>query len=75
MAQKKETFESNLAELEKIISELENGEAPLDECISMFEKGVSLSDACLKMIDNAEQKIKLLTQKGEADYTASGDNE
>lgn len=75
MAEKKKTFEENLAQLEKLISELESGDAPLDECISMFENGVKLSDECIKMIDNAQQKITLLTQKGEAEYTAESENE
>ena len=75
MANKKPTFESNLKELEEVITALESGDAPLDECISMFEKGVKLSDECLKMIAEAEQKITILTQKGEAEYTALNDNE
>ncbi len=75
MAQKKNTFEDNLSELEGLISELESGDAPLDKCISMFEKGVKLSDECLKMINDAQQKITLLTQKGEAEYTADNDDE
>ena len=70
MAAKKNSFEENLKELETLISELESGNAPLDECIGMFEKGVKLSDECLKMIDDAQQKITLLTQKGEAEYIA-----
>ena len=76
MAQKKKTFEENLAELETIIAQLESGDAPLDKCISMFEDGVKLSDECIKMIDEAQQKITILTQKGETDYKSQGaDNE
>ena len=67
MAQKK-TFETNMDELEKIISDLESGEAPLDKCIELFENGVKLSGECLKMINDARQKITLLTENGEADF-------
>lgn len=75
MAQKK-TFEQNMDELEKIIKDLESGEAPLDECVELFEKGVKLSGECVKMIDDARQKITLLTEKGEADFaSAKEDNE
>lgn len=56
----KSTFESNIKELEEIVSKLETGNATLDECISLFEKGAKLTDECTKMIDNAEQKIKIL---------------
>ena len=63
-----------MEELEKIILDLESGEAPLDKCIEMFEKGVSLSGECLKMIDTAQQKITLLTEKGEAEFKENADN-
>lgn len=75
MAQKK-TFEQNMDELEKIIKDLESGEAPLDECVELFEKGVKLSGECVKMIDDARKKITLLTEKGEAEFnSAKEDNE
>ncbi len=74
MAQKK-TFEENMDNLEKIISDLESGDAPLDKCIEMFEKGVKLSDECLKMIDDAQKKITLLTEKGETDFNSVVDND
>ena len=70
MAQKK-TFEQNMDELEKIIKDLESGEAPLDECVELFEKGVKLSGECVKMIDDARQKITLLTEKGEAEFNSA----
>ena len=73
---KEKTFESNMEELEKIIADLENGDAPLDKCIELFENGVKLSGECLKMINEAEQKITLLTEKGETDFkSANEDNE
>jgi len=67
----KKTFEDNITELEKIIESLESGEAPLDKCIDMFEKGIKLSDECVRMLDDAQQKITLLTEKGEADYKSA----
>ena len=76
MASKK-NFESNIIELEKIIAELEGGEAPLDKCIEMFENGVKLSGECLKLLNDAQQKITLLTENGETDFKSdgNGDNE
>ncbi len=74
MAQKK-TFEENMDNLEKIINDLESGDAPLDKCIEMFENGVKLSNECLKMIDDAQKKITLLTEKGETDFNPVADSE
>ena len=78
MADKKQTFEENINELESIITSLEKGEVPLDECIELFEKGVKISKECITMLDNAEQKIKLLSENDEgqiveSDFTADGE--
>ena len=69
----KKNFETNMQELEEIINSLEGGEAPLDECIKLFEKGVKLSDECLKMLNDAQQKITLLTEDGETEFVTDGD--
>ena len=73
MADKK-SFENNITELETIISLLESGDAPLDKCIEMFEKGVNLSGECLKLLNEAQQKITLLTENGEKEFSLNGDN-
>lgn len=78
MANKKNSFEENISELEKIVDSLEKGDASLDECLSLFENGVRISKECMTMLDNAEQKIKLLTQKengefSEVDFIADGE--
>ena len=73
MADKK-SFENNITELETIISMLESGDAPLDKCIEMFEKGVNLSGECLKLLNEAQQKITLLTENGEKEFSLNGDN-
>ncbi len=61
MANKK-TFEDSMKELETIVSALEKGDCPLDEAVKLFEKGVKISGECHKELDEAEQKIKILTE-------------
>lgn len=39
-------FETSLKKLEKIVSDLENGELPLEESIKTFEEGVKLTKHC-----------------------------
>jgi len=70
----KKSFENNITELENIITMLESGDAPLDSCIEMFEKGVKLSGECLKLLNEAQQKITLLTENGEKDFELNGDS-
>ena len=56
------TFEESLNELEKIASNLENGDLGLDEAINEFEKGITLSKECSKKLDEAEKRINILVQ-------------
>ena len=62
MEEKQEmTFETAIARLEEIVRMLESGNAPLDKSLAMFEEGVSLVKLCNSRLDNAEQKVKMLT--------------
>jgi exodeoxyribonuclease VII small subunit len=54
------TFEQALAELERIVRELENGQIGLEESLAHYEKGVSLLKRCYGQLQQAEQKIILL---------------
>jgi exodeoxyribonuclease VII small subunit len=54
------TFELALAELEKIVRELEDGTTGLEESLAHYEKGVSLLKRCYKQLQEAEQRIELL---------------
>lgn len=79
MADKIATFEENIIRLENIIDSLEKGEVPLNECLLLFEEGVNISKECMKMLDNAEQKIKLLTESDdgkvlETDFSSESEN-
>lgn len=58
MAEK--SFEKSIAELEEIVSQLENGSVTLDESRELFEKGIKLSKSCQKMLDQAEKKVSIL---------------
>lgn len=67
----KPTFEKALADLEKIIQELESGDLPLEKAIKKFEQGMGLSKFCEKTLDETEKRISLII-KGEGDaYTLS----
>ena len=63
LAEKEPSFEAGLAELEKIVEELEDGELPLEKSLTLFEKGVKLSDSCRKQLQEAESKVEILLKK------------
>ena len=56
-------FEECLERLEKIVLELEKGEAPLERSLTLFEEGMRLSAACRKQLEEAEGKVEILLQQ------------
>lgn len=54
-------LEEAMAELDKILEQLEDNEIALEDSIKSFEKGVRLVKHCQQILENTEQKIKGLT--------------
>jgi exodeoxyribonuclease VII small subunit len=69
MAKKKPTprdecansFEESLAELEKIVAELESGKLGLSDALERYEHGVKHLKSCQQLLERAERKIELLS--------------
>lgn len=60
MAEKKQTFEMSLKELERIVGRLEEGELSLEDSLKLFEDGVKLSRECQERLNQAERRIEIL---------------
>lgn len=60
MSQKNQSFEASLANLEKIVRRLEEGDLPLEESLKLFEDGVRLSRECQERLNQAERRIEIL---------------
>ena len=56
------SFEENMENLEKIVTELEKGDLNLDESIAKFEEGIKISKGCNKILEEAEKKITILLE-------------
>jgi len=54
-------FERQLAQLERIVEELETGELGLEAALGRFEAGVGLLRQCQATLTAAERQIELLT--------------
>ncbi len=52
------TFEQALGELEKIVGELESGQAPLERSIEMYERGAALKAHCEKRLEAARLRVE-----------------
>lgn len=55
------SFEDALAELERIVRQLEDGRGKLDEAISSYERGTALKRHCETKLREAQQKVDRIT--------------
>jgi exodeoxyribonuclease VII small subunit len=55
------TFEEAHRELERIVQQLESGQADLDDAIKLWERGEELHRFCLAHLDAAHGRIEALT--------------
>lgn len=62
------TFEAAMAELEKIVDQLERGEVALEDSIAIYERGEALKGRCEALLKAAEERVEKirLTTSGEA---------
>jgi exodeoxyribonuclease VII small subunit len=54
------SFETDLRSLERIVDDLERGEADLAEALAKYEQGVRLLARCQGVLDQAERSVALL---------------
>ena len=60
------SFEEAMERLETLVSQMESGSLSIEASLSSFEEGIRLTRQCQKILQNAEQKVQLLTEeKGE----------
>ena len=52
------SFEQALAELEKIVGELESGQAPLERSIEVYERGALLKAHCENKLEAARLRVE-----------------
>ncbi len=59
---KKINLEKSLANLEKLVEELESGDLPLETAMKKFEDGIKLTRGCQTALKEAEQKVQILLE-------------
>ena len=60
------SYEQALAELEKIIKNLDNQPLELDNTLKQFERGKVLIQRCQTLLDQAELKVRELSSPANA---------
>lgn len=54
-------FEQSLEKLNRLATELEQGNLSLEDSLKQFEAGVKLIRSCQEALQQAEQKVQILT--------------
>ena len=57
------SFEENMQQIEKIVTDLERQSVPLEEAIGLYETGIGLIKNCQKILSEAEQKVSMLNEE------------
>jgi exodeoxyribonuclease VII small subunit len=61
------TFDEALAELQRVVAELEAGGQALERSIALYERGVALHERCAALLADADLRVKqLITRAGGA---------
>jgi exodeoxyribonuclease VII small subunit len=56
------TFEAALAELERVVGQLESGDVPLEQSIALYARGAELRAHCEDKLKAAEARVAEITQ-------------
>jgi len=59
------SFEQALAELDRIVRDLEDGDTGLEESLARYEQGVGLLKHCFGKLREAEQRVLLVSSVDE----------
>ena len=54
------TFDEAMAELEKVVTQLERGDVALEQSIALYERGAALKALCAGKLKDAEEKVELI---------------
>jgi exodeoxyribonuclease VII small subunit len=60
------SFEEARRELERIVAQLESGQAGLEDAVALWERGEELYRLCVSKLDAAQGKIEELGRRAEA---------
>ena len=62
------TFEKDLKAMQDLLDDIESKDLSLDEVIQKYKQGIQLSKKCQKALEEAEQKIKEVSDISEKQF-------
>lgn len=54
------SYEDALAELERLVQRMEDGQMPLDQMLDSYKRGAELLELCRSRLARVEEQVKLL---------------
>lgn len=60
MSEEQKSFEEALAELDRVLAALNNGEIPLEEAIEQYKHGMDMARLCRSRLAKVEGELKIL---------------
>lgn len=74
-SQPPQSLEAALAELEKIVSSMEEGELPLERSLAAYKRGAELLKYCQAALQDAQQQVKVLENGVLRDFKSDGNDD
>jgi len=74
-SQPPQSLEAALAELEKIVSGMEEGQLPLERSLAAYKRGAELLNYCQAALQDAQQQVKMLENGILRDFKSDDGND
>jgi exodeoxyribonuclease VII small subunit len=65
------SFEAAMAELEKVVGQLERGDVALEQSIALYERGAALKKRCEAKLNEAQEKVAAITLDADGQPTGT----
>lgn len=69
------SFESALAELEKIVASMESGKLTLEQALAAHKRGLELAQYCQSVLARARQQVKVLEENALKNFSGADDDQ
>lgn len=70
-----QSLEAALAELEKIVASMEEGQLPLERSLAAYKRGAELLKYCQAALQDAQQQVKVLEDGILREFTSDGNDD
>lgn len=70
-----QSLEAALAELEKIVASMEEGQLPLERSLAAYKRGAELLKYCQAALQDAQQQVKVLEDGILREFKSDGNDD